>query len=429
MVASAVLFAAVLAAFSTSETLSHDSPLPHDCVPGSPPLFNIGRISGNACVSVGAFQCLLLGADEIRARSSERVSGGKHMKCNAYTSFTSHRCILGKTMLMHDRSKPNHPNVKGRGRQWSRAAVPKHAVDGEGESLPPRLGSRRLPGASKPLHTPRTPTITRTRAFNVFKGSDTAIQVAQKLFSLLATALTLLFGLLQGTLIFMWNVLGYYFRRKRRPVASYIASWIVHKVLMSVCEDVQGLQVRVDATSSMALLRGEVTGITIMASRVRLLDVSVGNVGIYTDDVHFVQGSQNESLTSRLLAAIGAISSSSSSHAGSELAAPPLAPSATNSSTAAESISTSWYNVEGLLEREASDREATQEITRESANLTAKEEGVSAAGGGGRGVGKGKKESYVVAGEKSGGLTVAQPFAASLAAMLTGFFQKKYLLY
>jgi hypothetical protein len=425
-----VLFAAVLAAFSTSETLSHDSPLPHDCVPGSPSLFNIGRISGSACVSVGAFQCLLLGADEIRARSSERVSGGKHMKCNAYTSFTSHRCILGKTMLMHDRSKPNHPNVKGRGRQFSRAAVPKLAVDGKGESLPPRLGSRRLPGASKPLHTPRTPTITRTRAFNVFKGSDMAMQVVQKLFSLLATALTLLFGLLQGTLIFMWNVLGYYFRRKRRPVASYIASWIVHKVLMSVCEDVQGLQVRVDATSSMALLRGEVTGITIMASRVRLLDVSVGNVGIYTDDVHFVQGSQNESLASRLLAAIGAISSSSSSsHAGSELAAPPLAPSATNSSTAAASTSTSWYNVEGLLEREASDREATREITQESANVTAKEEGVSAAGGGGGGGGKGKKESYVVAGEKSGGLTVAQPFAASLAAMLTGFFLKKYLLY
>ena len=414
-----MLFAAVLAAFSTSETLSHDSPQPHDCVPGSPYLFNIGRISGSACMSVGAFQCFLLGADKIRARSLERVSGGKHMKCNACTSFTIHSCILGKTMLMHDRPKPNHPNVKGFRRQFSREAVPKHAVDGEGESLPPRLGSRRLPGASKPLHTPRTPTITGTRAFNVFKGSDTAMQVAQKLFSLLATALTLLFGLLQGTLIFMWNVLGYYFRRKRRPVASYIASWIVHKVLMSVCEDVQGLQVRVDATSSMALLRGEVTGITIMASRVRLLDVSVGNVGIYTDDVHFVQGSQNESLASRLLAAIGAISSS---HAGSELAAPPLAPSATNSSTAAASTSASWYNVEGLLEREASEREASQQITQESANVTAKEEGVSAAGGGGKGGSKGKKESYVVAGEKSGGLTVAQPFAASLAATLTGFF-------
>jgi len=35
--------------------------------------------------------------------------------------------------------------------------------------------------------------------------------------------------------------------------------------------------VRVDAKSSLALLRGEVTGVTIMASRVRLLDVSVGS--------------------------------------------------------------------------------------------------------------------------------------------------------
>jgi hypothetical protein len=129
----------------------------------------------------------------------------------------------------------------------------------------------------------------------------------RKILELGALALTLLIGTLQAAVLFCANVVGYYLRRVRRPLAAYIASWIVHKVLVAVCEDVQGLEVRIDAESSLALLRGEVTGVTIVASKVRLLDVSVADVGIFTDDVRFVQRSTtNGTLTERLKYALRA---------------------------------------------------------------------------------------------------------------------------
>jgi len=80
----------------------------------------------------------------------------------------------------------------------------------------------------------------------------------------------------------------------RRPFVARVTSWIVEQVLYRVCDDVRGLEVRVDADSSLALLRGEITGISITASYVRLLDVSIsGDVGIYTDSIRFVPDNQS----------------------------------------------------------------------------------------------------------------------------------------
>ena len=154
------------------------------------------------------------------------------------------------------------------------------------QSPPPRLGARRPPRVRNVVPPPGDASVAAPEGPRVQAGRGS---VLRKAFEVSVILMTFLVGLVRGTLGLCASVLGYYMQRKRRPFAAYLASWIVHKVLVSVCEDVQGLQVRVDAESSLALLRGEVTGVTIMASRVTLLDVSVGDVGIYTDDVRFVQ--------------------------------------------------------------------------------------------------------------------------------------------
>ena len=154
------------------------------------------------------------------------------------------------------------------------------------QSPPPRLGARRPPRVRNAVPPPGGASVAAPEGPRLQAGRGS---VLRKAFEVSVILMTFLVGLVRGTLGLCASVLGYYMQRKRRPFAAYIASWIVHKVLVSVCEDVQGLQVRVDAESSLALLRGEVTGVTIMASRVTLLDVSVGDVGIYTDDVRFVQ--------------------------------------------------------------------------------------------------------------------------------------------
>jgi len=56
------------------------------------------------------------------------------------------------------------------------------------------------------------------------------------------------------------------------------------------------MRVRVDAESSLSLLRGEVAGVSITADMVRLLNVSVsGEVGIYTDSFRFILPNVTES--------------------------------------------------------------------------------------------------------------------------------------
>jgi hypothetical protein len=47
-------------------------------------------------------------------------------------------------------------------------------------------------------------------------------------------------------------------KKPRRPLAARLTSWIVEKILHKVTDQVENLRVRVDAESSLALLRGEI---------------------------------------------------------------------------------------------------------------------------------------------------------------------------
>jgi hypothetical protein len=222
------------------------------------------------------------------------------------------------------------------------------------------------------------------------------LTVLRKIVHGCVAALTVLTGFVFGALKLAANVFNYYFQRKRRPIAAYIASWIVHRVLVSVCQEVKGLQVRVDAESSLKLLGGEVTGITIMASRVRLLDVSVGDVGIYTDDVRFVQAARNGSLSEKLMA-MGSASSRSDgvmeiiSPQAASILPSPTEPTASRPDKAAA----------------VAEQVKAPQKGREDPHLRISEEAGEQEG----------SEQGEMGG--AGGLTVAEPFAASLVASLT----------
>ena len=297
----------------------------------------------------------------------------------------------------------------------ARLTLQQQGSDGLGEQRQPRLGARRPPG------TRDSPGPAASAAFvsTPMPGavSKLALQTLRKVLELSVLALTLLIGALQTVALFLFNVVGYYTRRVRRPLASYIASWIVHKVLVAVCEDVQGLEVRVDAETSLALLRGEVTGVTIVASKVRLLDVSVADVGIFTDDVRFVQNSINGTLTERLWHALketaGAINSRSDASvqtlpdAAPQGSAPTAVPAAPGASANSSNNSNNINNKGSLAEAR------TANATGPSAEGVQQMEEMISVGmsGGERGGGGANK--------MSGGLTVAEPFAASLVASLT----------
>jgi hypothetical protein len=47
-------------------------------------------------------------------------------------------------------------------------------------------------------------------------------------------------------------------KKPRRPVAARLTSWIVERILHKVTDQLENLRVRVDAESSLALLRGEI---------------------------------------------------------------------------------------------------------------------------------------------------------------------------
>jgi len=264
---------------------------------------------------------------------------------------------------------------------------------GDAGAPEPRLGSSRAPGRRRPNRSALTPaSITPPVAAS---GVGRELTSLRKIMHGCVAVMTVLVGFVLGASQLAFNVLNYFIQRKRRPMAAYIASWIVHRVLVSVCEEVQGLQVRVDAESSLKLLGGEVTGITIMASRVRLLDVSVGDVGIYTDDVRFVQTARNGSLSEQFMA-MG--SASSRSDGVMELISP---------QPASLQASPSGDGTDGG--KLGGDREGTQGAVR--GKVGSEFERVEA---GGEGEDKGRG-----GGEESGGLTVAEPFAASLVASLT----------
>ncbi len=266
------------------------------------------------------------------------------------------------------------------------------------EGVPePRLGSSRAPGRRR-LNRSAPATVAFTPPGEA-SGVDRELTLLRKIVHGCVAAMTVLAGFVLGASQLAFNVMNYFIQRKRRPMAAYIASWIVHRVLVSVCEEVRGLQVRVDAESSLKLLGGEVTGITIMASRVRLLDVSVGDVGIYTDDVRFVQAATNGSLSEQFMA-MG--SASSRSDGVMELIAPQHAfllpsPSGVGASRPMDGgrLGGDWEERQAGVTGEA---EAELERVEAGAEEEEKERG---------------------RGEEIGGLTVAEPFAASLVASLT----------